>query len=363
LVPFLGRWDDLLCFETKEFTEKAFYMIKEALDDKNALCAKWMPRKGDKAVALRKFFKMSPKQYRQLIVSLTNVVETKMCAKEWDSINFEQVPSLAAARYQKAFNKNAYEAYSEYQRKLQSGEAKVSSGAVFPYDVIKSIKMGGSEEVANAQWESLPNYVGTASILPMVDVSGSMLCSAGNNHNLSCLDVALSLGIYLADKNKGHLNGIYLTFSERPSLHKLPEGSLSQKIKSMSSSNWGMNTNISSAFNRLLDFAKKNEIHPSEMPSTIIILSDMQFDRCCNRSNLTAIESIRRKYVECNYVIPQVVFWNLSSYENCPVTVNSYGVALVSGFSPSIMKSILGCESFNPKDIMNKAISSERYNF
>lgn len=50
-VPEVGRWDDLLVF-TKQLQPAAFALIREALQQKNGLAAKWMPRKGkSRAVA------------------------------------------------------------------------------------------------------------------------------------------------------------------------------------------------------------------------------------------------------------------------------------------------------------------------
>jgi hypothetical protein len=89
-VPEVGRWDDLLCINHHSVLEKyCFPLIKAGLEQQNQLLCKWLPRKGTIAVLLRKYLNMSPKQYRKTLVSLTNVVETLMCAKQWDSIDFE----------------------------------------------------------------------------------------------------------------------------------------------------------------------------------------------------------------------------------------------------------------------------------
>ena len=141
-VPELGRWDDLLNFDSTEFKFKAYDAIGTALRNQNGLCAKWMPRKGQLAAELRTALGMSPKQYRKTLVNLTKVVESKMCAKDWDGINFSHVPSVASARYKKAFWRNAAEAYGSYVASLVKGDdpkVKVNAGAVYPYDVLKEI--------------------------------------------------------------------------------------------------------------------------------------------------------------------------------------------------------------------------------
>jgi hypothetical protein len=153
-----------------------------------------------------------------------------------------------------------------------------------------------------------------------------------------------------------------LTFSKDPELLHL-KGNIIQKIQQMNSSKWDMNTNLHSAFNKILNVARKGNVPEEEMPSTVLILSDMQFD-ACTRYDDTAIQMIRRKYEEAGYNVPNVVFWNLRATDNVPVKFNEQGVALVSGFSPSIMKSVLSgdMENLTPLGVMMNTIMVDRYN-
>lgn len=360
-TPELGRWDDLLSFETHELRAAAFAVIAEALNSGNGLAGKWMPRKGGDANDLRKYLGLSPKAYRKLLVSLTKVVETQMCAKEWNSINFEHVPSVASARYKKAFAKNAKDHYINYLSKLEKGEAKVNAGAVYPYDVIKTAMSGDRSnlQLIKAQWESLPDYTNDTAILPLVDVSGSMVTPVAGR--TTALQVAVSLGLYLADKNKSAFRDCFVTFSDKPKLLKL-KGDIIQKLDQMTSSNWGMNTNLHAAFNQILDTAIDNSVTEADMPKILLILSDMQFDECITYDD-SAMEMIERKYRDAGYDVPNIVFWNLCARDNAPVKFDKRGVALVSGFSPSIMKSVLGCDSLTPESVMLKTILNERYNY
>jgi hypothetical protein len=370
-VPELGRWDDLLVLIGTPLEQEAFDMIRDALNAGNGLCAKWMPRKGEEAVKLRAHLGWTPKFYRKRLVELTKVVETQMCAKQWDEINFNHVPSLASSRYKKAFARHTVN-YKEWAAKLVStdpkvkAEVKVNAGAVYPYDVIKNIGYGYSPENENhviAQWEALPNFVGDASILPLVDVSGSMTSRVGTNANLSHLDVAVSLGLYLADKNKGKFKDTFLTFSGSPELVHL-KGNVVQKVKQMSTSKWEMNTNLHAAIQKVLDVAKMADVPAEEMPQMLLVLSDMQFDQCV-RYDDSAMQMIDRKYSEAGYAMPNIVFWNLNARDNAPAKHNEHGVALVSGFSPAIVKSVLSADlsQFTPEGIMMKTIMSERYDY
>lgn len=363
LLPHLsefGRWDDLLIFQTKPVKEKAFTLIGDALREKNGLAAKWMPRQGALAAEIRTFFGMTPKFYRKSLVNLSKTVEQNMCANTWDDINYSHVPSLAAARYQKAFNKHDPVGYAAYKAKLATGEAKVNAGAVYPYDIIKSHKYGGDHKVIQAQWDALPNYIGDELVLPMCDVSGSMSSTVGGNDNLSCMDVCVSLGLYLADKNTGPFKDMFLTFSEKSKIETL-KGNLLDKLSQLQRAEWGMSTNLHGAFEAVLKYAVSGNVDASDMPRYVLIMSDMEFNHCAKFDD-SAMQMIERKYKEAGYEVPNIVFWNLNARAgNTPVKYDKKGTALVSGFSPSIMTSILKSESLDPVNVMLTTLNSPRY--
>jgi hypothetical protein len=88
----------------------------------------------------------------------------------------------------------------------------------------------------------------------------------------------------------------------------------------------------------------------------------MQFNQCV-KHNDSAMEMIERKFASAGYNVPQVVFWNLNSTDNVPVKSDKSGAALVSGFSPSIVKALLQADmsEFTPEGIMLKTIMVDRY--
>ena len=375
-IPEFGRWDDLLEMIDTPLEREALVLIADALTSKNQLCAKWMPRKGYNAAKVRDFMGLTHKEYRKTLVNATNVVETKMCSNLWEDIEFSKVPSLAMARYNSAFHKNSNEAFNKFKDDLQNGDTTVNAGAVYPYDIIKSLPSPFyvnefDDTVAQAQWDSLENYMegSDKKILPVVDTSGSMGVSVSGS--TTALDVAISLGMYISERNEGAFKDAFITFSEHPELQYVPNGTLLEKVSSLKSANWGMNTNLQATFELILETAKKNSISADEMPDTLLILSDMQFDRCTgtgrgiNRSesdwNPTVFDMIELMYTQADYKMPNIVFWNLRTSNGVPVSFDKNDTALISGFSPSIMKHVLGSEEFNPEAIMLETISSDRY--
>lgn len=349
-------------------------ILQKQISEAN-LAFKWAPRekssKRKEANELMRTLQMSPREYRKFLANNTSVTENFMCAKEWNSINFSHVPSLASARYQKAFGRNAGEHYAAYLRELQKPQAerdpkvKINASAVYPYDVVKSV-VRGNAAVADEQWKALPNYVGDARIMPMVDVSGSMGSIRYSYGTVQPIDVAVSLGLYLSEKNTSDFKDMFLTFSARPKLEVL-KGTLSQRVAQLERANWDMNTNLHAAFEEILRVAVRGRVSQADMPEMILILSDMQFD-ACTRFDDSAQEMITRKYANAGYAVPKIVFWNLSARgnDNTPVRFDDRGVCHVSGFSPAIMKAVLSVkelENFTPYNVMIKTLMSDRYDY
>jgi hypothetical protein len=208
--------------------------------------------------------------------------------------------------------------------------------------------MDQDEKLAEKMWRDLPDFIDTDEIiLPMIDVSGSMYGNA--------LQVAISLGMYLAERNKSQFINTFLTFSERPQLIKIDHTqSLAERFASINQSEWGMNTNFEKAYTTILELATKHNVDPKSMPSMLLCLSDMQFDDSGNRN--LHLDNIRDEYKSAGYELPKLVFWDLEAHAGQPAECSDENVAMISGFSPAIMKAVLNAEEFNPIDVMLEAL-------
>ena len=359
-IPLFGRWDDVLCLQRRDYVLDFIGDVILNQKDGYQLAAKWMPRQGSFAAIMAKHLKISPKNWRKLLVRSSNTVEQKMCAKEWDKIEYSHVPSIAAKMYQKAFGAHDPAGYAKYKEQLASGEAKVNAGAIFPHDVIVGIKKGDAV-VGQAQWDALPNFMGDNSALAMIDTSGSMGCPAGGS-SVMCLDVALALGLYISEKQSGSFKDTYLTFSNKPKLAQFSGNTVAEKLANMDMDDWNSNTNIEAAVGEILRVAVRHNVPAENMPKFLVILSDMQFDQCVKDPSQDAMRMMKGLFAQAGYELPKVVFWNLNAKSNVPVKFTESNVACVSGFSPAIMKAVLAAKSLTPYDLMMDTISNERYN-
>jgi len=369
-VPEVGRWDDLESLVNTPCETEALSFWVRAIQDGHQLAAKWAPRADknkDIFNKMRKIAKLDPKSWRKLIVKNTNVVETAMCSQNWQNIDYNKVPSVAMARYNNAFNKHDSVRYGKWRGALEKGvdedgkEVKVNAAALFPHDVLRTVYSNQSQDnnLADAQFEALPDYMSDKSqrIMAICDFSGSMGTSVGGC--IRAIDISLSLGLYCSDR-LGKDNPFYrmfIPFSDDSKLISWKNKKFSKAVYSVNDG-WFGSTNITAALDRILDSATMFNATNEQIPNVLLILSDMQFDQG-TVSGETSVETALKKWEASGYSRPRIVYWNLAGYRNAPDIATSKNVALVSGFSPSLLESILSGEDFSPIAIMERAI--EKY--
>jgi len=388
LIPEYTRFDNVLeSLENTGLEKDALSLMAKQLKadvkvDAPTLCAKWAPSEQASsqttrrlAAKLRKHMRMSPKSYRQLLSKLRaqiNVVERAMCTGEWKGIDYEAVPSRASTIYRKAFQKHDPTGYAKFISQVEKGEKKINASVLYPYDIVRSYVDGGYsgpsdvDKTLEEQWKALPDYLkdNPHNGLVIADTSGSMDSSGyygGKTTNVRPIDVAVSLAIYFAERNKGAFNGNFMVFSGKSELLQLRGNTLAQKVFETLAGRPCGNTNLQSAFDHILSKAQQFKVPASEMPSTLYILSDMQFDQAVGDNRMTNLEVIKAKYAASGYKMPNIVFWIVNSYSDVPLKVNDKGVCLVSGCSPAILKTVLSGKVMTPWDVMINTVVTPRY--
>lgn len=386
-VPFYGRFDDLYSLVGTPLEDEVFALFAKQLKqdlhnmktgESVSLLAKWLKSENTSSEEscrlgrkTREALDLTPKRYRKILSALRNyinVLETKMCAGKWDEINFEQVPSKASLNYRKAFGRHDQTRYAAYLESVKKGEKKMNATAVYPYEIFRSLVKNpygepapSAQEIlqADLQWKAMPNWMGKKEHKGIViaDCSGSMFSGVPN------IFVAVSLAIYFAERNVGPFKDLWMNFSESPSFQRLMGSNLYEKYQNMDKNNWGGTTNLQSAFDMIINTAIQNKVTQKDMPAVLYIVSDMEFDAAGNYSNNTTnFQVMKDKYEAAGYQIPRVVWWNVSGRnENFPIRMDDTGTCIVSGCSPSILKSLLSAESFDPMSIVYETINTPRY--
>lgn len=384
LVPEYGRWDDLYlfhgtCLWNLVIEKMHKQLMRDIASETPSLMAKWLKSENASsietrtlAIATRKGFGMKSKDYRKTLTALRakiKILETKLTEKDYESIDYSKVPSQAGMLYRKAFIKNDNERYSKYLESLTSGEVKINAGTLTPSQIIKKVLDNRYEineledSLLDGMWNNLPSYGDSSNenCLAVIDVSGSMYPDA--------INTAIGLGLYIAEKNTGEFHNHFLTFSNKPELVEVKGDTIKEKVLNISKANWGMNTDFEATFKLILKAALRNEIPKEEMPSRLIVISDMEFDESFSDYyggnvpilNDTLMDKIRKQWKSYGYELPRIVFWNVDSRNDNIPMVDTELAQLVSGSNPVLFETLVKGETLTAEDIMLSAIDTDRY--
>ena len=215
-------------------------------------------------------------------------------------------------------------------------------------------------------WYELPDYFNgkECKILCMVDTSASMTWT--NEGNVLPIEVAVSLGMYCAERAQGPFKDHYLSFSHNPKLVKITGTDFIDKTKRIINTDLCQDTNLEKAFDLLLIAALSNQEAKKHMPETLVIISDMQINQACgkywdkdyNKTLITDMECIKQRWINAGIKMPKLVYWNVNA-KNPTILDASPNVSFVSGCSPILFEGIL--KGLNGYDLMLDKITSDRY--
>lgn len=338
--------------------------------EKVSLLGKWLKSVNtsseESRMLAKKFCKVngiSEKTYRKSLVMLRkylNVVEVKMSSRQWDKIDFSTVPSKAMNMYTKAFNTHVPERVSEYFEKLKKGETKINASTLYPYEIIEkifnerynglgyprtsdSVELGLLEEA----WKALPNYFDQPhNIVCCADVSGSM--------NGRPMATSIGLSLYCAERNQGAYNGLYLTFTDKPTFLKVDEDtSLSKKI-SAALDHVGYNTNLDGMYEAIYNLT----VRTGEAPECLVVISDGEIDRFYRAGTCESLlMKWERKFFQAGFKIPKTVMWNVEARENHYLDKSSNpNISFVSGSSAGIFSNIVNLKDYDAYEAMVRVL-------
>lgn len=365
-------------------------------DNKELLVAKYLPTETTKSSFMKLAYKriidttkVKRSSYRKTVVKARkhlNLVETHLTNKNYESIDYNKVPSQAMLKYKNAFYRNDNDKINKHFNKLNSDDetiketVKVNTKTLEPYQIVDKVLDKVNDFYYNnsdrestvfydTMWDNLPKLENSISALPIVDVSGSM-------YGLP-MSVAVSLGIYLAENNNSEFRNHFFTFSDSPTLIDISnDKGLTEKVNTVANSEWGMSTDLEKVFGTILTTALNNPEY--KVPEVLVIISDMNFNQISNgwyssgnKYNSTFFEKIKDMYSKHGLQVPFIVFWNVdgNAYDNNgvhPVVSTDKNVCEVSGFSKNIFKSIMtldldDLENYTPEKVLLETLNSDRY--
>lgn len=314
-----GRADDLwIIFKDTADWHNILDYIKTVIDGDWSiapLLKKWLPRYSSKNLMVAReiaaYWGMNKQQYGHYVKCDT--VENTMSRKMWESIEFDKLPSLAAIKYVKAFQRHQPERYEQYLEDVRSGKKQLHIATTTVYDIYRN-RTSIDPDVFYSKMEKI-----SGSWIPVIDVSGSMYDSNDS------IGKALSIGKYLSDCST-YCPNQFLTFSSKPELVTQRGTFYNDILNNIKDANWGYNTDLGAVMD-LLSRLKLN------FPDWIIILSDMEFDRgsCCRKDDTM----MKFKMMGAN---TKILWWNFNSRATTAPETDKYGNVFMSGYNPILLK-------------------------
>lgn len=366
-----GRWDYILEGLDTLIDGEVISLIKKQInEDKTSsnpsLLAKWLPShrthgvKNEIAKNIIKKLGTTEEEYRKTLSAIRkklNLIENNLSRKDYSSIDFEKVPTKAMLKYRACFNRNCFDEYIKYLGEVNNGTKKINTNGLFCYEIVRNILLRLPVDVSlfDVMWKNQKDFLKgyNKNIMVIADTSGSMT-------QYDCLPLANSIGlaIYIAERNTGAFKNHFITFSENPKMHEIIGNNIYDKVHNIEFEI--ANTDIDKVFELLLNTAIQNNSSQDEMPSHLIIISDMEFDQGVYSKEGTNFTGWKNAFEEKGYKLPQIIFWNVAGNTmGVPTTKFDNDVAMISGFSTAILENLLTLDKYDPSMVMLKTL--EKY--
>lgn len=380
-IPEYGRYDDLLCLlddDIDNYTkDKVYaYIASKFISDLTlyyqnkpvSLLAKWLPSENGSNIQNRKYARKimkkigyTPKEYRHILSKLRKhigIIETKITQGIFN-FDYSQVPSCAMFKYRDLFIKKDKERFEEYLLEVQKGKKEIKATNLYPHEIVHKVRNlsynSSDEEILSLDllWNNLKDIPLPEKTICMPDFSSSMY----DDYLTSPINISCGLAIYTAERNKGIWKNKFISFSEKPNLVDISNcKNIKEKINFALKED-ALDTNLDKAFELILNIYKNKKLNKEDIPTTLLIISDMQFNDCCEE-NKSTYDKYKRIFEENNLQIPKIIFWNVDSKVNIP-TMNEQGVLLISGYSTNVLKFF--DTAYTPLDLMLDILLDKRY--
>ena len=299
-----------------------------------SLAAKWVPsetsavnKKTALTFRLARSMKIPISELRKKYITplrtYIGILEQKMCAKDWENVDYKKVPFQAFRRHKKAFERNDREKYEAHT---------VVRPCIAPHEIVAPYLVGRPlNEDLEASWETIKKMDKT---VVLSDVS------------LSTTGITLLISVTL-----GLLGERVLTFEPNPQFVEVDENTLFEKVQKMRIIPSSSSTNICEALKCLLT---------DKCGERLVIVSDMPLNQVDSLYNEATRETMDKMFSDAGIKMPTIVYWNVK--HNSLKFEEMFGITVVSGFSPDILQCILNGEPPTRFNTMMTVLNNDKYN-
>ena len=394
-LPLVGSWKDiwtLMFYDIKEdlnvINQKAmFEVIAQGLlcDTHVDLVKKFMPRiesrskcttewnqiTNDLAKSFAKFMNLTYKEYNKTKSSGTaHTFQKRICSRNYDALNWNHIPGralnlLVTSKF--LSNHNLKDNYTQWI--LQQPVAKFTgyvfelarklreaSGSRGYYSGTKNLPIE-VKHTLDAQFKGLVDKARadgkiTENVWCCLDTSGSMGRMADGIKDITCEDIASSLALFFSDLNTGPFHNKLIMFDDVSYPYDMKGDSFCDRIMNLPRVGCG-GTNFQSAVEEIIKIRKEHpEIPLEQYPTTILVVSDMQFNPVSYgwRSKRTEPTNYEYSVKSLKTVFPaefvdnmKFIWWDCASKrkQDFAATIHNSGCYFFSGFDGSIISMLM----------------------
>jgi len=324
-----------------------------------------------------------------------DIPEVKMCANRWAEINFGKVTSLCLSRNTRAFLDEDKKGNLRHPDSIDRKDCRenliknlmkgVKGGQLNPNELVEKVFEKevsiAVKAVVNSQWDSLVKNV-QEQIQKRIEVTGSknfdltkcvIMSDVSGSMNGTPMMVSIGFGILVSQLAHESFRDMVMTFDTNPCFHSLKDlKTFSQKVESLKGASWGGSTNFEGAMRLIVDVIEKNRLKEDEIPQSLLVVSDMQFNEATHNTDYFSrgrnrdwgcaydnIKNMFKKFGERMYghgiEPPQIIFWNVrANTVGFPAEAGVPGVSMLSGYSPALLKFIFSGELVDEVEVVDE---------
>ena len=399
LVPVVGCWKDLWYDSANSGyfhyinPIEVYKLVEKGIKDKynRALIAKYLPQIRSKsniknerqqrlnswANGLCKYLKWDKKEYRKFKSNPENTAhlwQRNMCSGYWDKIDFSKISGkalfnlVALSGHDKMNPLKRHGIEEKYINWLETQPVAKFTGYV--HELYKAVPKSGivplvKKITLDKQFDGLIKLAKQDeggikdNVWVCVDTSDSMCNTQNYNSNWQPIvggympiDICLGMGVYFSEMNTGAFKDYVVAFDSHSQIIKI-SGTFCEKVQQIRQVRSGGSTNFQSIIDEIIRVRTNNpEIPLSDFPSTVLVISDMQFNPSGCYHNLydsfdsdtkTNYEQAIAKLKTVGIDKMKFIWWYVDGRSTeVPNKFDDAGITIISGFDPAIITNICG---------------------
>lgn len=383
LLPIIGSWKDLwvlMAFEgASEYLDNKqfFQVIASGIFDNyhKELVKKYMPRirsrkrcttwwsikTNELAKEFAKYVGWTQVEYRKFkSTGIAHEFQRTICAKMYDNIKWNTIPGKALLQLVSGNFLQKHGLEDSYINWIKTQDVVKFNG--YPFELGRKMRNGQYKQLSrvqkmtiDAQFDNLiktANIDGvpiTGNVLCALDTSGSMTWVELDKSGTQPIDVCMSLGIYFSELNKGGFHNVVASFDDTSSLLTI-NGTFTDKWFQLDRECHGYgSTNFQSIIDLLVETRQKHpEIKLEDYPTTLLVVSDMQFNCCGSETSnyQRAMDKLSKEFPKEFVDNFKIIWWNCTSRptQDFPSTMEDGGTYFFSGFDGAVISFLLSGE-------------------